>query len=117
MDAASFLGFASLVLGVLVVMFGGLRQINQWETALKFTLGKFTGRVGPGLNFVLPGFQRMIRIDMRVRNRDLPQQSVITADNVTAWIDAVIYFKVIDAERARDHPGPVYTHMCMICVY
>lgn len=78
----------------------GLRQVNQWETALKFTLGKLSGRAGPGLNFVMPVVQRMVRIDMRVRNRDLPQQAVITADNVTAWIDAVIYFKVVDAQKA-----------------
>ncbi|MBX3222411.1 MAG: SPFH domain-containing protein [Labilithrix sp.] len=100
MDPASFLGLAVAAFGVAVVAFGGLRQVNQWETALKFTLGKFSGRKGPGLNFVLPGFQRMVRIDMRVRNRDLPQQAVITADNVTAWIDAVIYYKVVDAEKA-----------------
>ena len=100
MDPASFLGLAATAVGALVVGLGGLRQVNQWETALKFTLGKFAGRAGPGLNFVFPGLQRMVRIDMRVRNRDLPQQAVITADNVTAWIDAVIYFKVVDAEKA-----------------
>src|SRR6185369_4163348 len=54
----------------------------------------------PGLSFVVPRLQKLVRIDTRVRNRDLPQQAVITADNVTAWIDAVIYFKVIDVERA-----------------
>jgi regulator of protease activity HflC (stomatin/prohibitin superfamily) len=100
MDPATVLGLAAAALTSFVVLAGGLRQVNQWETALKFTLGKFTGRVDPGLNFVIPGFQRMIRLDMRVRNRDLPQQSVITADNVTAWIDAVIYYKVVDAEKA-----------------
>ena len=84
----------------LITALRGLRQVNQWETALKFTLGKFTGRAGPGINFLIPGVQQMVRIDMRVRNRDLPQQSVITGDNVTAWIDAVIYFKVVDAEKA-----------------
>lgn len=89
------------VLGALaVIALRGIRQVNQWETALKFTVGKLTGTAGPGLNFVVPLFQRMIRVDMRVRNRDLPQQAVITADNVTAWIDAVIYFKVVDAEKA-----------------
>lgn len=96
------LGFGVLVvLGLFAAYVArGLRQVNQWETGLKFTLGKFTGRVGPGLNYVMPAVQRMIRIDMRVRNRDLPQQSVITKDNVTAWIDAVIYYKVVDAEKA-----------------
>jgi regulator of protease activity HflC (stomatin/prohibitin superfamily) len=100
MDPSTALALVVFAIGAFVVGFGGLRQVNQWETALKFTLGRFTGRSGPGLNFVFPGVQRMIRIDMRVRNRDLPQQAVITADNVTAWIDAVIYFKVVDAEKA-----------------
>jgi regulator of protease activity HflC (stomatin/prohibitin superfamily) len=77
-----------------------IRQVNQWEVALKFTLGKLSGRVKPGLTVVLPGVQRLVRIDTRVRNRDLPQQQVITADNVTAAIDAVIYYKVIDPEKA-----------------
>src|SRR4051812_14130872 len=99
MDPAAVFGLVVSGLTVLTLL-RGLRQVNQWETALKFTLGKFTGRAGPGLNFVLPGLQKLVRIDNRVRNRDLPQQSVITADNVTAWIDAVIYYKVIDAEKA-----------------
>jgi len=100
MDSATYSALFVVLFGALAALFGGLRQVNQWETALKFTLGRLTGRVGPGLNFVLPVIQRMIRVDMRVRNRDLPQQAVITADNVTAWIDAVIYFKVVDAEKA-----------------
>src|SRR6478752_334410 len=100
MDPAAVLGLTVTAIAAFLLGFGGLRQVNQWETALKFTLGRFTGRAGPGLNFVFPGVQRMARIDMRVRNRDLPQQSVITADNVTAWIDAVIYYKVVDAEKA-----------------
>ncbi len=100
MDPGTFLGLTVAAFSALAVVLGGLRQVNQWETALKFTLGKFAGRAGPGLNFVFPGLQRMLRIDMRVRNRDLPQQAVITSDNVTAWIDAVIYYKVVDAEKA-----------------
>jgi regulator of protease activity HflC (stomatin/prohibitin superfamily) len=100
MDPASVIELTAMGFAALMVAFGGLRQVNEWETGLKFTLGRFSGRVGPGLNFVVPGVQRMVRLDMRVRNRDLPQQSVITADNVTAWIDAVIYYKVVDAEKA-----------------
>jgi regulator of protease activity HflC (stomatin/prohibitin superfamily) len=100
MDPGTVVGLVSAAFAGVLVVLGGLRQVNQWETALKFTLGKFTGKVEPGLNFVFPAFQKMMKIDMRVRNRDLPQQAVITADNVTAWIDAVIYFKVVDAERA-----------------
>ncbi len=77
-----------------------IRQINQWETALRFTLGKLSGRVEPGITLALPGFQRLVRIDTRIRNRDLPYQQVITQDNVTASIDAVIYYKVVDPQKA-----------------
>jgi regulator of protease activity HflC (stomatin/prohibitin superfamily) len=85
---------------VLVYLLRSIRQINQWETALRFTLGKLSGRVDPGLTLVLPGLQNLVRVDTRIRNRDLPQQQVITQDNVTASIDAVIYYKVVDVEKA-----------------
>jgi regulator of protease activity HflC (stomatin/prohibitin superfamily) len=77
-----------------------VRVINQWEVALKFTLGKLSGRVSPGLRLVAPGIQKLVRVDSRIRNRDLPYQQVITQDNVTASIDAVIYYKVVDVEKA-----------------
>jgi regulator of protease activity HflC (stomatin/prohibitin superfamily) len=77
-----------------------IRQVNQWEAGLKFTLGKYSGRMEPGLNLVIPIFQSGVKIDTRIRNRDLPSQAVITRDNVTAMIDAVIYFKVVDPEKA-----------------
>lgn len=77
-----------------------LRQVNQWETGLVFTLGKLTGRRSAGVGVVVPVVQKMVRVDMRVRNREIPQQSVITADNVTALVDAVIYYKVVDPEKA-----------------
>ena len=83
-----------------VYLLATIRQINQWEVALKFTLGKLSGHLEPGLRLVAPGFQRMVRLDTRIRNRDLPYQQVITQDNVTASIDAVIYYKVVDAEKA-----------------
>lgn len=94
------MGLVGLMVTGAVTALGSLRQVNQWETGLKFTLGKYAGKVTPGLNFVLPGVQKLVRVDTRVRNRDLPQQAVITADNVTAWIDAVIYYKVVDVEKA-----------------
>ena len=100
MDPASFAALTILLLVAAITAMRSVRQVNQWETGLKFTLGKFTGLAAPGLNLVIPGAQRLVKIDTRVRNRDLPQQAVITADNVTAWIDAVIYFKVVDVERA-----------------
>jgi regulator of protease activity HflC (stomatin/prohibitin superfamily) len=95
-----------LLLGVSAVFIAALyllrsiRVINQWEVALKFTLGKLSGRVAPGLRLVAPGIQKLVRVDSRIRNRDLPYQQVITQDNVTASIDAVIYYKVVDVEKA-----------------
>lgn len=84
----------------LFYLFSGLRQIKQWEVALRFTLGKLSGHVKPGLTLFLPGIQQLRRIDLRMKNRDLLQQMVITRDNVTTMIDAVLYFRVTDPERA-----------------
>jgi regulator of protease activity HflC (stomatin/prohibitin superfamily) len=83
-----------------IYLLRSIRVINQWEVALKFTLGKLSGHVAPGLRLVAPGVQKLVRVDTRVRNRDLPYQQVITQDNVTASIDAVIYYKVVDVEKA-----------------
>lgn len=100
MDPASLVFLVAFLAIAALVALRSVRQVNQWETGLKFTFGKFAGLAAPGLNLIIPGVQRLVKIDTRVRNRDLPQQAVITADNVTAWIDAVIYFKVVDVERA-----------------
>ncbi len=101
MDDAAILATVIPVAFLLILyFFRSLKQINQWETALKFTLGKYSGKLEPGLNVVWPGFQKLYRIDTRVRNRDLPRQMVITKDNVTAAIDAVVYYKVVDVEKA-----------------
>ncbi|WP_437658087.1 SPFH domain-containing protein [Sorangium sp. So ce1182] len=95
----------SLVLVLLAALavtyvLSGLRQINQWEAALRFTLGKLTGRVTPGVTLFLPGIQELRRIDTRMKNRDLLQQMVITRDNVTTMVDAVVYYRVVDPEKA-----------------
>ncbi|WP_437904544.1 SPFH domain-containing protein [Sorangium sp. So ce327] len=95
----------SLILAVLglftaLYLLSGLRQINQWEAALRFTLGKLTGRVSPGVTLFLPGIQELRRIDTRMKNRDLLQQMVITRDNVTTMVDAVVYYRVVDPEKA-----------------
>lgn len=92
----------SIILGLAAAMylFSGLRQINQWEVALRFTLGKLSGRVEPGLTLFLPGFQNLKRIDTRTKNRDLLRQMVITRDNVTTMIDTVLYYRVVDPEKA-----------------
>ena len=93
--------FVATFLALLAIyLFAGLRQINQWEVALRFTLGRFSGRVKPGLTLYLPGFQQLRRIDTRTKNRDLLRQMVITRDNVTTMVDAVVYYRVVDPEKA-----------------
>src|SRR5687767_4123819 len=89
-----------LPLLLLAYLLLGLRQIQQWEVALRFTLGRYGGRLNPGLTLFLPGIQQLRRIDTRTRNRDLLRQMVITRDNVTTMIDAVVYYRVTDPEKA-----------------
>src|SRR3989338_1300782 len=84
---------------VLFVLFG-LRVINQYDRCVVLTLGKYTSTRQPGLTWLLIGFQRMIKIDMRITTTDIPQQEVITKDNVPVGINAVVYFQVQSAENA-----------------
>ncbi len=78
----------------------GLRIINQYDRGVVLTLGKYTSTRQPGLTWILIGFQRMIKIDMRITTTDIPQQEVITKDNVPVGINAVVYFQVQSAENA-----------------
>lgn len=78
----------------------GLRIINQYDRGVVLTLGKYTSTRQPGLTWLLIGFQRMIKIDMRITTTDIPQQEVITKDNVPVGINAVVYFQVQSAENA-----------------
>lgn len=93
----TFLIFVALVVGVLVVV---LRQVNQYERAVMFTMGKFSGIRGPGWRLVIPVFQRLEKVDMRVKAVDVPDQKAITKDNISVAVNAVIYYKVVDAEKA-----------------
>jgi regulator of protease activity HflC (stomatin/prohibitin superfamily) len=83
---------------VLAIIF--IRQVDQYERGVMLTLGKFTAVKEPGWRIVVPVFQRMIKVDIRVKAVDVPDQKVITKDNVSASINAVIYYKVSDAARA-----------------
>lgn len=87
---------------IIVVLFilSGLKVVNQYQRGVVLTLGKFTGVRQPGLRIVVPIFQQMIRVDVRSTPIDVPKQEVITRDNVTANIDAVVYFRVLDAPKA-----------------
>ena len=92
------MGFLVIIVIILIAI--GLRVVDQYERGVVLTLGKHTSTRGPGLTWIFPGVQRMIKIDLRVLTVDIPRQEVITKDNVTVNIDAVLYFKVKDADRA-----------------
>ena len=91
-----------LIVAIVVVVFflSGLKVINQYQRGVVLTLGKFTGIRQPGLRMIIPIFQTMIRVDVRSTPIDVPKQEVITKDNVTANVDAVVYFRVLDAPKA-----------------
>jgi len=92
-----FFAYIAITIGVLVLF---LRQVNQYERGVMFTLGKFTGIKEPGWRLVVPIFQSMQKIDMRVKAVDVPDQRAITRDNISVTVNAVIYYKVADAARA-----------------
>jgi len=89
------------IIGIIVFfILVGLRIVDQYERGVILTLGKYTSTRQPGLNWILVGIQRMIKVDLRIATVDIPQQEVITKDNVTVGINAVVYFKVDSAEKA-----------------
>jgi regulator of protease activity HflC (stomatin/prohibitin superfamily) len=83
-----------------VIFFSGVKVVNQYQRGVVLTLGKFSGMKAPGLRFIVPVFQKMIMVDVRSTPIDVPKQEVITKDNVTVGVDAVVYFKVLDAAKA-----------------
>ncbi len=85
---------------IIIVLVAFLKQINQYERGVMFTMGKFTGIKGPGWRIVIPIFQHMKKVDMRVKAVDVPQQHAITKDNISIGVNAVIYYKVSDASKA-----------------
>ncbi len=89
-----------LVIIVIFFVLSGLKVINQYERGVVLTLGKYSSLRNPGLNIIVPIFQRMIKVDVRTNTIDIPKQEVITKDNVTVGVDAVVYFKVLDASKA-----------------
>lgn len=92
----------SIIAVVVIAIFvlSGIKVINQYERGVVLTLGRFSGIRTPGLRIVVPIFQRLIRVDVRSTPIDVPKQEVITKDNVTVGVDAVVYFRVIDAPKA-----------------
>ncbi|MFW0837728.1 MAG: slipin family protein [Candidatus Komeilibacteria bacterium] len=85
---------------VILIILISIRQINQFQRGVKFTLGRYTSTLKPGWHLVWPIFQSMTRIDVRVKAVDVPDQEAITKDNISTTINAVIYYKVADVAKA-----------------
>lgn len=99
MDAdISYLFYPAAVVFFIILI--SIREIKQYERGVKFTIGKFTKLAMPGWRLVIPIFQKMVKVDIRVKAVDVPDQEAITKDNISIKINAVIYYKVSDAGRA-----------------
>ncbi|MBB3387934.1 regulator of protease activity HflC (stomatin/prohibitin superfamily) [Rhizobium sp. BK275] len=98
-----FVGFAFygvVILILLLIIGSAIKILREYERGVVFTLGRFTGVKGPGLILLFPYVQQMIRVDLRTRVLDVPSQDVISRDNVSVRVNAVIYFRVIDPEKS-----------------
>ena len=89
-----------LIIPLGFILLLGIRVIDQYERGVVLTLGKYSGTREPGLTWIMPVLQRMMKVDLRVDTVDIPQQEVITKDNVTLGINAVVYFRVESADKA-----------------
>ena len=101
MDVGTLVVIGVIVLLALIVVFSSLRIANEYERGVVFRLGRVIQLKGPGLFFIIPfGIDKVRKVDLRVITLEVPPQEVITSDNVTAKVNAVIYFQVVDAIRS-----------------
>jgi regulator of protease activity HflC (stomatin/prohibitin superfamily) len=94
------MAFLYIVFAVVVLLLVSIRQINEYQRGVKFTLGKYTSSAQPGWRLVIPVFQQLTKVDIRVKAVDVPDQEAITLDNISIGINAVIYYKVADSSKA-----------------
>jgi regulator of protease activity HflC (stomatin/prohibitin superfamily) len=92
--------FSFLIFAALVLLFSAFKVLNEYERGVVLTLGRYTGTKGPGLIILIPLIQKMLRVDLRVIVMDVPPQDVITRDNVSVKVNAVVYFRVVDPSMA-----------------
>ncbi len=94
------IGLVFLLVVILVFVALSFRIVKEWEKAVVLRLGRLLGLKGPGIIFLIPFVDRPIIVDLRINSVDVPSQSIITKDNVSVAIDAVVYYKVVDAQKA-----------------
>lgn len=100
MEILNYGFFMPLVLLVLVFLWAAIKILREYERGVIFTLGRFTGVKGPGLILLIPFVQQIVRTDLRTIVLDVPTQDVISRDNVSVKVNAVVYFRVVDPESA-----------------
>jgi regulator of protease activity HflC (stomatin/prohibitin superfamily) len=95
-----YMGYLYLLFILVVILLISIRQVNQYQRGVKFTLGRYTSTAEPGWRLVVPIFQQMTKVDIRVKAVDVPDQEAITLDNISVGINAVIYYKIADSAKA-----------------
>jgi regulator of protease activity HflC (stomatin/prohibitin superfamily) len=89
-----------ILLIVVIILFAGIKVINEYQRAVIFYLGRLKGTRGPGLIFVIPILERMVRVELRTITMNVPSQKIITKDNVSIDISAVAYYHIVDAQKS-----------------
>lgn len=89
-----------VLVAILILGFSSLRIIKEYERGVVYTLGKYSSMRDPGIQFVIPGIQTMTMVDIRIRTHDIPSQDVISKDNVSVKVNAVVYFRVVEPSYA-----------------
>jgi regulator of protease activity HflC (stomatin/prohibitin superfamily) len=97
---SGFLNPITLLIIVLAAIVSGIKILREYERAVVFRLGRMVGARGPGLVYVIPGIEKMVKMDMRTVTMDIPPQDVITRDNVSVKVNAVLYFRVLEPNKA-----------------
>jgi regulator of protease activity HflC (stomatin/prohibitin superfamily) len=85
---------------VVVIIISGVKILKEYERAVVFRLGRMVGSRGPGITYIIPGIEKMVKMDLRTVTMDIPPQDVITRDNVSVKVNAVLYFRVLEPTRA-----------------
>ncbi len=93
-------GVAYLAVFIFLILISSIREIKEYQRGVKFTVGKFSKLAMPGWRIVIPIFQKMVKVDIRVKAVDVPDQEAITEDNISVTLNAVIYYKIADSARA-----------------
>jgi regulator of protease activity HflC (stomatin/prohibitin superfamily) len=85
---------------VIILIISGIKILKEYERAVVFRLGRMVGARGPGIIYIIPGVEKMVRMDLRTVTMDIPPQDVITRDNVSVKVNAVLYFRVLEPNKA-----------------